>query len=313
MKKLVTVIVPTIGRPGYIKNTIDSILRQDYGEIEVLISDNFPEISTRTILGEKLDSRIRIVERNRRLEFSEHMNVCIHDVHGHYIMILSDDDLICTSYISSMVSLFSENEDMMVGLGHQKVLNESDVAIGAGEMNEKPMVDLFDGKEFVLNHFQGTQHLPIYTYLSLFGKKADILAAGGFRPYPDGSNADNYLFYTLALKGKVGISHSLMGYRIYLASSGLSTPFEKLYRATWAYDKDISRVVWGLANKSFLKKIHLRLLIKISSARMMQYRLLGIYKAKIGGLSTIIKLARVLVCFLPRNIFCGVGSVNKLR
>ena len=309
MNKLVTVIVPTIGRPNYIKSTIDSILMQDYREIEVLVSDNFPEVSTRLILGKSLDSRIRIIERERRHEFSEHMNLCIHDARGWYVMILSDDDLISPDYVSSMVGLFSESEDVKVGLGRQKVLSEIDVNLNAVERGFEST--LLDGVGFTLDHFLGKQHFPICTYLSLFAKKRDVLAAGGFHAYPDGSNADNFLFYSLALKGKVGVSNGLMGYRVYLSSSGLSTPFEKLYLATLEYDKDISRLVWGLVNLSFPNKLHLRLLIKISSSRMMKYRLLTIYKTKIGGLLTAIKLTKVLVNFLPRNIFYGVGGFNK--
>lgn len=311
MNKLVTVIVPTIGRPKYIKSAIDSVLKQDYKEIELLISDNYPEISTRLILNGVLDSRIRIIERDRRYESSTHMNLCINDASGFYIMILSDDDLISPNYISSMVSLLSENENenVIVGLGQQKVLNENDTNIecNGNEFNVSTIM-LFDGIEFSLNQFQGKQHLPIYTYFSLFSKKSDVVAAGGFQSYPDGSHADNYLFYSLAFQGKVGFSSSLMGYRIYMASSGLSTPFEKLYLATSAYDKDISSLIWRLVNKSFFEKMKLRLLVKISSVRMLVYRLIRLYKAKIGMTNTIINLVKIVIDFLPKNIMFGVNK-----
>lgn len=309
MNKLVTVIVPTVGRPNYIKSTIDSILMQDYCDIEVLISDNLPELSTRLILGESLDARIRIIERERRHEFSEHMNLCLHDARGWYVMILSDDDLISPNYVSSMVGLFSENEDVRVGLGRQKVLNEVDVNLNADQSGFE--TTLLDGVKFTLAHFLGKQHFSIYTYLSLFAKKRDVLAAGGFQAYPDGSNADNYLFYSLALKGKVAVSDSLMGYRVYLASSGLSTAFEKLYQATFEYDRDMSELVWGLVNLSFFKRLKLRLQIKISSSRMMISRLRKVYKVNIGVLRTAVKFTKVLVNFLPRNIFYGLGYYNK--
>lgn len=310
MKKLVTVIVPTIGRPKYIKSAVNSVLMQDYEEIEVLISDNYPEISTRTVLGMMHDPRIRFIERDRRYESSEHMNMCINEARGEYVMILSDDDLICPSYVSSMVGLFSENTDVMVCLGQQKVLNENDANLEGGEGEERRY--LFDGTAFTLDHFRG-KPMPIYTYFSLFAKKADVLAVGGFRAYPDGSNADNYLFYSLALRGKVGVSSSLMGYRVYMASSGLSTSFEKLYLATVAYDKDMSCLVWGAISMPILIKTQLRLLIKISSVRMMKYRLHKIYRAKIGLGIAALNLAKVIFVFLPRNIFYGVWKDNKPR
>lgn len=309
MKKSVTVIVPTIGRPEYIKNTIDSILGQDYGDIEILISDNFPDTPTKLILGELLDSRIKIIERDRRYEFCEHMNLCLSDARGHFVMILSDDDLISPDYISCMVGLLNENSDVMVGLGRQKILSENDGSLGSIECGEES--DWIDGIEFTLNHFRGKQNFPVITYLSLFARKDDLLAAGGFREYPDGSNADNYLFYSLAVKGKVGLSSSVLGYRVYLTSFGLSTPFEKLYRATLAYDKDMSNLVWNLTSKPVRQKMNLRLLIKIASVRLMKNRLLRIYKARIGRLATAMQLMRILVCFLPVNMFFRVGSVKQ--
>ena len=311
MKKLVTVIVPTIGRPKYIESSVNSILRQDYEKIEILISDNLPEISTASILGNHIDARVKIISRNHRYSFSEHMNLCIEEAHGYYIMILSDDDLISENYVSSMVNLF-ENIDVKVALGNQKILNENDTILKVDPKCKKSE-SIYDGVDFLINHFSGKSRFPIYTYLSLFAKKNDLIDIKGFKDYPDGSNADNYLFYSLALRGKVGISNSLMGYRVYLTSSGLSTPFDKLYDATYAYDKDISSRVWGIAHMPFYKKFHLRILIKISSARMMVYRLLINYKAKIGALATIINLARVLIVYLPSNIFSGFGYVNKLK
>ena len=311
MNKLVTVIVPTIGRPKYIKSAVESILLQDYPEIEILISDNFPKISTSSVLGNMRDSRIKFVVRDRRLESSEHMNLCIKEARGDFIMILSDDDLISTNYISSMMNLFCANKDVIVGLGRQKVLSEEDLNIETNVSAEDPVV--FEGIEFTRDHFRGKLRLPIYTYFSLFAKKADVISAGGFKAYPDGSNADNFLFYSLALKGKVGISSGWMGYRVYLKSSGLSTSFEKLYLSTLAYDRDMSCQAWGLESKPLFGRIQLRLLIKISTARMMVRRLFKIYKARIGALATVINLARVLIVYLPSNIFSGFGYVNKLK
>jgi glycosyltransferase involved in cell wall biosynthesis len=312
MSKLVSVLVPTIGRPQYIKNTITSILNQDYNEIEVLISDNLPAISTKSILGDKIDPRIKIIERDRRYGFSEHMNLCINDASGYYVMILSDDDLICSNYISSMIGLFDDNEGVMVGLGLQNIIGEDNTSLDVSEMNDN-VFNLFDGTEYSLNCFRGKLHLPIYTYISLFARKMDMLAAGGFQAYPDGSNADNYLFYSLALQGKVGISNCLMGYRVYPSSSGLSTAFEKLYLATWLYDRDVSSLFWNQARTTFLNKCYLRLWVKLSSTRMLKCRLFSIYKNSFGRFSIAINLLRVIFCFFPRNIFFGFWNSENLK
>ena len=301
MNDLVSVIVPTIGRPQYLRSTIESVLAQEYDNIEVLISDNSPKISAAIVLDGIIDSRIRIIERDRRYEFSDHMNLCINNAIGYYVMILSDDDLISENYISCMVQLFCKNTEVTVAVGHQKVLNESDINLGDNSATcENRTVD---GLEYCLDHFHGKKHFPIYTYLSFFAKKNDICAAGGFKSYPDGSHADNLLFYSLALRGRIGVSNSLMGYRVYLASSGLSTPFDNLFQASLAFDKDMSSLIWGIMRLNLFGKIQLRRLVKISIAHTMVYRLVSIYKPRIGFASFLICICKVIFSFLPRNIF----------
>ena len=309
MNKLVTVIVPTIGRPQYVKKTIESVLSQDYSHIEVLVSDNFTATPTKLILGEVTDSRIRFITRNHRHEFSEHMNLCIHDALGHYVIIISDDDLIAPDYISSMVRLFSEHQDVSVALGQQKILNDTDLELGEVETNYKTRT--LEGLDFCQSHFQGKKFVPIFTLISLFARKEDVLSIGGFQPYSDGSHADNYLFFSLALKGRVGISNALMGYRVYLNSFGLSTSFDNLFKASLSYDKDMSQLVWGIDKLSVFKRLRLHLRIKISILLTLIYRLLRIYKERIGMVSTVINLLKVLVFFLPFNIFYFKKTTNK--
>lgn len=302
MNKSVTVVIPTIGRPQYIKSTIESVLNQSYSAIEILISDNAPIVSTRSILGENIDSRIKIIEHNNRISFSEHMNICIKEAQGYYVIILSDDDLISKDYISDMVSLFENNDNVTVGLGHQKILNERDTSLVTTERRCQE-VGIFNGEEYMMNHYKGNNIPLIYTFISLFSKKEYILSAGGFRDYLDGSNADNYLFFSLLTKGNLGVSNSVMGYRVYQGSYGLSTPFERLYHATSEYDKDISSLIWDLEKISLLEKIAMRFKSKLSSASMLKYRLLNIYIRRESKFYIFKNLIRVRIMFLLRNIF----------
>lgn len=277
-KELVTIILPTIGRPNYIVNTLNSILSQDYENLEILISDNLPKISTKEIIKDISDSRIRIIERDKRYDFSEHMNLCINESLGHYIMILSDDDLITPCYISNMVKAFDSDNGIYVGIGCQKILTEHEFTLEYKCGTN--ITQTYDGINYIVNDFSGKRNLPIYTYISLFAKKKNILSLGGFKEYKDGSHADNYLFYSLASKGRIVVIDDLMGYRIYKKSFGLSTPFDNLYDATKDYSKDMSALIWSLKALSAFQKIKLCFRIKISSISMMNSRLKTIYALK---------------------------------
>ena len=196
MVKFVTVIIPTIGRPEYLRASVESVLNQSYCNIELLISDNVPDISSKSLLSDVVDARIRIIERDQRYGFCEHMNMCIADSLGYYMMILSDDDVISPDYVSSMVELFESRDDVTVGLGRQNVLEESECRVLSEQVDKTNTY--IDGFEYSVLALQGKLGASVLTYISLFAKKEDVIYAGGFRNYPDGSHSDNYLFNSLS-------------------------------------------------------------------------------------------------------------------
>lgn len=298
MKKLVSVIVPTIGRPKFIKNAIDSIIAQDYENLEILISDNCPAVPTSEYLGQELDPRIKIITRAVRIESSEHMNICLAAASGEYVMILSDDDIIGKNYVSSMMSLFEAN-NVIVALGTQESITENDALVK--ESLQLPEFEIVDGRIYIDEVLSGRKKSPVLTYFSLFARRSDVIQTGGFQHYPDGSHADNCLFYSLAINGSVGISNAWMGYRVYPTSSGLSTPFQKLYLATYMYDKSMCSMVFKNKKISLWNKLRLRILFKLSGRDLLNSRLKNIYKPKISTSKYI--FYRFMVFFYLFSVF----------
>jgi hypothetical protein len=231
------------------------------------------------------------------------MNLCIRESLGEYVMILSDDDILSRDYVLSMLNIFRKYDGITVAVGRQIKLSELDDSIPICA-NENILGDeLIDGFGFLKDQLSGSTSYPIYTFFSLFAKKSEILELGGFSLYPDGSHADNFLFYSLALRGCVGFSNSVMGYRVYLKSSGLSTPFFKLYAATTQYDRDLSDLLFSTRKYKFYEKIYMRLLVKRSLVRMMSYRLLNIYSRSLRPIMYYFYVVKVRCFFALRCLF----------
>ena len=59
---LVSIIIPTFNRQSFIAESIDSSLDQDYGNIEIIITDNASSDDTVKIVKEyvKRDSRVKL-------------------------------------------------------------------------------------------------------------------------------------------------------------------------------------------------------------------------------------------------------------
>lgn len=247
-KPLVTIIIPTIGRPAFIIDTVRSVLAQDYQRLQILISDNAPSTPTAPLLAEAdiCDKRIETVTRPQRLGFSAHMNACIALAKGTYFMILSDDDQITPGYVSEMLGLMERNTAVTLCLGRQVRITEDDIGLIAASTPFAAQT-IIAGSEFLRGTLSGTLQTQVLTYISLFARVADVLQCGGFKDYPDGSHADNFIVFNLAMSGDVALASNLMFYRVYLGSFGLRTPFPALLEATCRYTRDCAQAIRGMA------------------------------------------------------------------
>lgn len=275
---LVTVVVPTIGRPDYVVDTIRSILVQTYSNLQILISDNAPDVATAPLLVAAgiSDARIDIVTRSERLSFSAHMNFCIADARGTHLMILSDDDQLSSGYVEEMVRVMQLRPEVAVCLGRQIKITEHDRGVMIDRISPLPQT-IIDGVSFLRDSLSGDLQTGVLTYISMFARKADILRAGGFSDYPDGSHADNFIIFNLALCGHVALTRNLMFYRVYLASFGLRTPFSALLEATSAYTRDGARLLRATPAVAEIDKMLILRSLKSNNFRLLLSRLRHVY------------------------------------
>lgn len=275
---LVSLLVPTIGRPRYIVDTVRSILAQTYPNLQILISDNAAVVASAPLFSQAgiADPRIEIIERTERLGFSAHMNACIDAARGTFVMILSDDDQITPNYVAEMVEMMAADRRVTVCLGRQARITEHDCGLVQAPAASEPRC-VIDGVEFLKGTISGTIRTNVMTYISMFVRREDLLRVGGFRDYPDGSHADNFIVFSLALRGSIALGTSVMCYRVYLASSGLKTPFQALLDATRAYTLDCSGLIREQNSVTDDDKRYLVRLLHSSNSRLLLSRIRHVY------------------------------------
>ncbi len=277
-----TVIIPTIGRPDYIIDTVRSVLAQSYTRLQILISDNAPTVHTAHLLAAAgiEDERIHIVQHAVRLDFSEHMNACIAQCRGTFLLIVSDDDLITRDYVAEMVAMMFADPQIKICFGRQIRINENDRGLLPHRVLPAVERRVFEGADFLSGTLNGSLDSGLLTYISMFVRREDVVEAGGFRRYPDGSHADNFIVLNLALKGRVALGSGQMFYRVYLDSFGLRTPFEYLLTATRAYTDDAC----GLLQKTSMssqQRATLSKLIRRSNVAMLLGRIRSVYRHRL--------------------------------
>jgi glycosyltransferase involved in cell wall biosynthesis len=87
-----SVIIPTRNGVSYILHAIDSVLSQNYPDIELIVSDNHSSDGTSGLLAALSDPRLRIVRPPEPLSMVRHFEFALAQAAGEWITVIGDDD-----------------------------------------------------------------------------------------------------------------------------------------------------------------------------------------------------------------------------
>ncbi len=125
---LVSVILATYNeKPDYIERSIQSILNQEYDNIELIVlddSDNKETIRTIDRLSEQ-DGRIKVVRKAARMGFVPSLNEGLRLARGEYIARMDGDDIALPNRLSDQISYLTAHPDVDVLGGAMNVINEA--------------------------------------------------------------------------------------------------------------------------------------------------------------------------------------------
>lgn len=123
--ELVSVIIPSYGRPGYLANCIQSLLNQDYLFVEIIVVDDNGQGTSNQIKTEQLISKLRKDHIGHEIKYIVHANnrggaaarnTGVSMANGELIALLDNDDLSLPTRISTQVKtlLLANKEDSSI-------------------------------------------------------------------------------------------------------------------------------------------------------------------------------------------------------
>lgn len=114
-KPLVSVIVPIYNVKKYLEPCIDSILKQTYQNLEIILVDDGASDGSEKIVDEyaKKDKRISVIHQKNSGQ-SRARNVGIDRARGEYISFIDGDDEVAPNFIESLLGKMNENVDLAV-------------------------------------------------------------------------------------------------------------------------------------------------------------------------------------------------------
>jgi len=198
---LVSIIIPTFNRRDMLKRAIDQVLKQDYPNIEIIVTDNCSEDGTEEMVRSNYKNEKRVIYHRNETNIGPAMNFrnAFYNLSsGEYCIGLCDDDyFIDSSYISSAVKLFLENPNaafVYSGIYYNNIINNQVYRV-------KPdMPDIVDGMDFFIN-FTTEKYPNMPNPSSLIFKKANALKAKAFNGSPILLSSDLFFELRLLLTG----------------------------------------------------------------------------------------------------------------
>lgn len=109
---LISVVIPTFDRPFFLKRAVESVIKQDYKNIEiVVVVDGFSARTGEYIEQAKKMSNIEInlIQTNTKVGGSEARNIGVEKANGELIGLLDDDDEWFSDKLSSQMDLIKKN------------------------------------------------------------------------------------------------------------------------------------------------------------------------------------------------------------
>lgn len=105
---LFSIIIPTYNRAEFIKKTIESILKQDYDNFEIIIVDDGSKDNTEEVISAIQSDKIKYFKKENG-ERGAARNYGIARAKGDYITFLDSDDLLYQNHFSTALKMVEQN------------------------------------------------------------------------------------------------------------------------------------------------------------------------------------------------------------
>lgn len=228
MKELVSIIIPVYNVKKYVKDTIESVLRQTYTNWELLLVENGSTDGTRevleTYLAELKDSRIQYHVMGENVGAAMARNYGMNQSKGRFVCYLDSDDLWKEDKLEHQVAFMLEKDAAFSFTGYEFA---DETGTGMGKIVKVPSE---------INYKQALQNTTIFTSTVMFDTTK--LSRNELH-MPVVKSEDTALWWRILRSGTLayGLNENLVLYRR-IANSLSANKIEALRRIWNLYRKE---------------------------------------------------------------------------
>ncbi len=126
---LVSVCVPTYNKARYLRKSLDSIINQTYGNLEIIVSDNPSTDNTEEMVKSFTDERMKYYRNPTNIGCYNNYNRCLKVATGEFVAFYHSDDIYELSIVEKEVESLQNHTDVAAVFTPDTLLNENDKVI----------------------------------------------------------------------------------------------------------------------------------------------------------------------------------------
>src|SRR5689334_2697010 len=128
MSPRVSILIPTLDRPHYLKEAIQAALGQTFHDLEVLVFDNGTLDETLAVVNEaaRQDTRLVFRRHSRDIGMSANFNALADAARGEFMVAIGDDDRLLPNFVERLmlatrpdVNVVFSNHHLIDAEGHR--------------------------------------------------------------------------------------------------------------------------------------------------------------------------------------------------
>lgn len=122
---LISVVIPTLDRPDYLRAALQSVLAQSYDNLEIIVQDNASAADPADLVEGLDDPRIKYFRNATRLNQTENVISACMKARGRYVAILCDDDVWHPDFLCEMVAPLEANDDVVLAFCDHDIIDSA--------------------------------------------------------------------------------------------------------------------------------------------------------------------------------------------
>jgi glycosyltransferase involved in cell wall biosynthesis len=194
----VTVCIPTYNRVGYLKESIDAVLAQEYKAFQLIIMDNCSVDGTREFASSLKDARVRYVRNRQNLGLCMNWRQALGQVDTDYFVMVGDDDIVLPGYLGKTVAELDRHPSAGFAFTLSGTLDVAGRDQAQPFPRNPPPEGLLSGEYFLRYAVEG-RDMRIGTS-SVLMRRSAVAAVGNFDCVHSGHDIDRNLYIRLATR-----------------------------------------------------------------------------------------------------------------